>query len=412
MAGNEKTGGLAGVSAGETALCTVGKEGAGLTYRGYDIYDLVDNASFEEVAYRAYEQGEIEGTIHVSIGQEGVATGVISALRASDKVLSHHRGHGHALAKGVDPARLMAELCARRSGVSKGKGGSMHATDVACGFLGTLAVVAGGAPMCNAYCSWNEHKGFVAHYDVDDVWALHFEGRKTWRVYEGRFEQPMEIPGFRCESLTPEQREQAKGKVLMEVDMTPGDVLYIPKGQYHDALASSEATLHLSFSVTQVTGHDFMRQLLQDLPEEPLFRQDLPHFDDIAAIEAHLGRLADRLREIITLPETAARLGQYQRQSALQNHPANFALPAREQAALYRVRALGTKLVRRGGGWLLTTGSGRETLSADEAEVARWVLGRDYFNAESLARTFDDHDAAALVPVVEKLIGAGLVQPL
>jgi len=51
VAGNEKTGGLAGVSAGETALCTVGKEGAGLTYRGYDIYDLVDNASFEEVAY-------------------------------------------------------------------------------------------------------------------------------------------------------------------------------------------------------------------------------------------------------------------------------------------------------------------------------------------------------------------------
>jgi len=51
VAGNKKTGGLAGVSAGETALCTVGKEGAGLTYRGYDIYDLVDNASFEEVAY-------------------------------------------------------------------------------------------------------------------------------------------------------------------------------------------------------------------------------------------------------------------------------------------------------------------------------------------------------------------------
>jgi len=51
VAGNKKTGGLAGVSAGETALCTVGKEGAGLTYRGYDIYDLADNASFEEVAY-------------------------------------------------------------------------------------------------------------------------------------------------------------------------------------------------------------------------------------------------------------------------------------------------------------------------------------------------------------------------
>ena len=105
-------------------------------------------------------------------------------------------------------------------------------------------------------------------------------------------------------------------------------------------------------------------------------------------------------------------MSQYQRQSALQNHPANFQLPAREQAALYRVRSQGAKLVRRGGGWLLTTGAGRETLSADEAEIARWVLGRDCFNAATLAQTFDDHDAAALAPMVEKLIGAGLVQPL
>jgi pyruvate dehydrogenase E1 component alpha subunit len=102
---------------------------------------------FEQVAYRAYEQGEIEGTIHASIGQEGTAVGVISELRTSDKVLSHHRGHGHALAKGVDPGRLMAELCGRATGVSGGKGGSMHATDTACGFLGTLAVVGSSIPL-------------------------------------------------------------------------------------------------------------------------------------------------------------------------------------------------------------------------------------------------------------------------
>jgi pyruvate dehydrogenase E1 component alpha subunit len=102
---------------------------------------------FEQVAYRAYEQGEIEGTIHASIGQEGTAVGVVSELRPTDKVLSHHRGHGHALAKGVDPARLMAELCGRATGVSGGKGGSMHATDVDCGFLGTLAVVGSSIPL-------------------------------------------------------------------------------------------------------------------------------------------------------------------------------------------------------------------------------------------------------------------------
>lgn len=102
---------------------------------------------FEQVAYRAYEQGQVEGTIHSSVGQEATAVGVVSQLRGSDKVLSHHRGHGHALAKGVEPGRLMAELCGRAGGVSGGKGGSMHATDVEHGFLGTLAVVGSSIPL-------------------------------------------------------------------------------------------------------------------------------------------------------------------------------------------------------------------------------------------------------------------------
>ena len=102
---------------------------------------------FEEAAYRAYEQGEIAGTIHVSIGQEAVAVGVISALAPDDTVFTHHRGHGHALAKGVGAGRLMAELFGRRDGVSGGKGGSMHVADVECGFLGSFAVVGGSIPL-------------------------------------------------------------------------------------------------------------------------------------------------------------------------------------------------------------------------------------------------------------------------
>jgi pyruvate dehydrogenase E1 component alpha subunit len=102
---------------------------------------------FEEAAYRAYEQGEITGTVHVSVGQEAVAVGVISALDPSDAVFSHHRAHGHALAKGVDPGRLMAELFGRSGGLSGGKGGSMHVTDVERGFLCSLAVVGGSVPL-------------------------------------------------------------------------------------------------------------------------------------------------------------------------------------------------------------------------------------------------------------------------
>jgi acetoin:2,6-dichlorophenolindophenol oxidoreductase subunit alpha len=102
---------------------------------------------FEQAAYRAYERNELEGTIHASIGQEAVAVGVAAALRREDGMLSHHRGHGHALAKGVDPRRLMAELFGRATGVCGGKGGSMHVADVRSGFLGSLAVVGSSIPL-------------------------------------------------------------------------------------------------------------------------------------------------------------------------------------------------------------------------------------------------------------------------
>lgn len=112
------------------------------TYR-----QLLRIRSFEEAAYRAYENGLVAGTIHASIGQEAVAVGVIGALRPDDKVFSHHRGHGHALAKGMDPGRLMAELFGRRDGVCGGRGGSMHITDVSHGFLGSLAIVGSAVPV-------------------------------------------------------------------------------------------------------------------------------------------------------------------------------------------------------------------------------------------------------------------------
>jgi acetoin:2,6-dichlorophenolindophenol oxidoreductase subunit alpha len=102
---------------------------------------------FEQAAYRLYERGELEGTLHASVGQEAVAVGVAAALTDDDTVLSHHRGHGHALAKGVDPGRLMAELLGRSTGVCGGKGGSMHVADVSCGFLGALAVVGSSIPL-------------------------------------------------------------------------------------------------------------------------------------------------------------------------------------------------------------------------------------------------------------------------
>src|SRR5208283_539409 len=80
---------------------------------------------FEEKAAELYTLGKIGGFCHLYIGQEAVAVGAISTLEPDDYILTSYREHGHALVRGMDPGEVMAELCGKQSGVSKGKGGSM-----------------------------------------------------------------------------------------------------------------------------------------------------------------------------------------------------------------------------------------------------------------------------------------------
>ncbi len=93
-----------------------------------------------------HRRGRMTGSFHSSLGQEACAVGVCAALRPSDMVTSTHRGHGHAIAKGVPPEGVLAELFGRATGVSGGRGGSMHLHHRESGFLGETAIVAGGLP--------------------------------------------------------------------------------------------------------------------------------------------------------------------------------------------------------------------------------------------------------------------------
>jgi pyruvate dehydrogenase E1 component alpha subunit len=98
---------------------------------------------FEEATEREFRRGKIGGYLHVYIGQEAVASGIISAIKKGDAVYSGYRDHAHALALGSDPAKVMAELFGKGTGISKGKGGSMHLFDVEHGFYGGYGIVGG-----------------------------------------------------------------------------------------------------------------------------------------------------------------------------------------------------------------------------------------------------------------------------
>lgn len=110
---------------------------------------MLRNRRFEERVTKLFQAGEIPGFVHVDSGQEAVAIGVCDHLTHEDVIFSTHRGHGHALAKGMNPNDLMAELFGRATGCCRGKGGSMHVAQTDIGMLGANGIVGAGGPLAS-----------------------------------------------------------------------------------------------------------------------------------------------------------------------------------------------------------------------------------------------------------------------
>ncbi|MEV4624247.1 thiamine pyrophosphate-dependent dehydrogenase E1 component subunit alpha [Asanoa sp. NPDC049573] len=114
--------------------------------------------AFEETAEKLSLRGRIPGGIHAAVGQEAVAVGVMSALRENDVISSTHRSHHHALAKGLSPDGVMAELYARRDGVVGGRGGSMHLASFPLGHYGGNGIVGAGAGIAMGVALGIQHR--------------------------------------------------------------------------------------------------------------------------------------------------------------------------------------------------------------------------------------------------------------
>ena len=113
----------------------------------YDLHRrMVRIRLFEEEAGKLMEAGRMPGFLHLYVGQEAVAAGVMATLRQDDVVTSTHRGHGHAVAKGANLRYMYAELFGKVTGYCKGRGGSMHINDLSIGMLGANGIVGGGIP--------------------------------------------------------------------------------------------------------------------------------------------------------------------------------------------------------------------------------------------------------------------------
>jgi pyruvate dehydrogenase E1 component alpha subunit len=139
---------------------------------------------FEEACARLYMQAKIKGFLHLYIGQEAVAVGAIPNLTEDDYVITHHRDHGHALTRGMDPKVVLSELCGKATGSSSGKAGSMHLFDAKRHFMGGHAIVAGQLPLAVGLA-------LGIKYKKSDAVVLCFFGDGA--VNEGEFHEALNL---------------------------------------------------------------------------------------------------------------------------------------------------------------------------------------------------------------------------
>lgn len=178
-----------------------------------------------------------------------------------------------------------------------------------------LETTFGAKSSANLYCSWQAHQAFDSHYDRHDVFALHVLGEKTWNIYQGRAEHPIEHPAFH--NIPQAEYDRMKGSVAKQLTTRPGDLLYLPRGQFHDALAQSGASIHVTFSCSEPLGLDWLNLLWQRSVMDPAFRQYLPRGGDAAgeqALHAHIDGLLSRLRTMALAPDTMAQVKQMRSQ--------------------------------------------------------------------------------------------------
>jgi hypothetical protein len=280
-----------------------------------------------------------------------------------------------------------------------------------------------GKAQANVYVSFQSHKAFPAHYDTHDVWAVQVEGEKTWNIWEGRADYPLPHPIFR--NLGQAHHEQAKGKLRERVVLRAGDLLYLPRGWYHDALAEEATSVHISYGVHAPLGMDLVNILLERALYDGEFRKPLPRQDGSAAarfaLTTRAGQLGGRLAELCRDPKVMEVLAgfvadyRFRRGGndllAARGLSAPAAAPAAgddAEAPALRVLQPGAKPVRRGGDWVIKTAGGALPLSAGEAEAAGWVLSRPDVAEPELRAAHPGVDAPALLG---RLREAGLLAP-
>ena len=159
-----------------------------------------------------------------------------------------------------------------------------------------LQNVTNGKCQANLYFSMQSHQAFAPHFDTHDVFALHCDGEKVWNIYENFEQDPINHPIFKN---TLDERTKKSGKIIEQILLKPGDLLYLPRGQFHDALASKNGTVHLAFGITYMKPLDIFQYYWEEFIVNEYFRSDIKEISSINNVKEIHDKISKEVNKIL-----------------------------------------------------------------------------------------------------------------
>ena len=235
----------------------------------------------------------------------------------------------------------------------------------------------------NLYFSMESRQAFGPHCDKHDVFAIHFEGEKTWNIYEKIEKNPINHPVFEYSS---EERIKRAGKLINQIKMKPGDLLYIPRGQYHDALASKNGAIHIAFGLTYFKPIDLISVLWEKFILNDYMRGDINTNANKHELKEILSKISEQFELIINNDETSNIL-----QSSMKSWPyviENYALKDLVSEGKRFYVSKGISLEKTKTDMFLTNGKDKVKVPENFCTLTEYILREEYFTLESIYGKF------------------------
>ena len=250
----------------------------------------------------------------------------------------------------------------------------------------------------NLYFSMDSRKAFGPHCDEHDVFAIHFEGEKIWNIYENIEKNPINHPVFKFDS---EERIKRAGKLIDQVTLKPGDLLYLPRGQYHDALASKNGAMHIAFGLTYFKPIDLMSVIWEKLILSDFMRQDINQNITKDEFNFTLKKLSKELEVILNEKETreVAFHSMKNWSYRLQNYSLKKII---SEGRKYKVSKT-VRIEKIGKDSFLVSGKDKVGIPSIYSELTDYILKQEFITHESVSSHFNKTDQEIITDCIEKL---------